>query len=195
MDAHDGDVSGAIKAKGSVDASTPGIYAITYSVSDLSGNFISLVRQVEVCAPPVVTCATALAQLPWSGGALGDVGLSWQAATRRPLASATCRVTQDEAITGASGQGFDAQLTFANGLPDHLSLRQARAVKGDGRVYLITITVVDDLGQLGEASCCVVVPKGGGAKNLSKVNAQAAADLAAGAPLPVDSFGMPTGNG
>jgi len=41
----------------------------------------------------------------------------------------------------------------------------------------------------------VVVPKGGSAKQLTDVKAQAAADLAADKALAVDSFGMPHGNG
>ena len=47
----DGDISSSIIISGVVDISSVGIYQITYSVSDSSGNSNSMVRQVEVSKP------------------------------------------------------------------------------------------------------------------------------------------------
>ena len=54
----DGDISSSITTSGSVDASTPGTYTLTYSVSDAAGNSISLSRTIIVA---VATKITALA--------------------------------------------------------------------------------------------------------------------------------------
>jgi hypothetical protein len=194
-DDHDGDVSASLVSSGSVDVSHAGSYIITYQAHDASGNVATRQREVDVYAPPVVTVSVATDQLPWTGG-MSDVGLRWNAASLRPIVSVSCSVTQDEALTSGISPAHDAELTLtAAGFPDHLSLRCARTASADGRVYLIMITVQDDLGQSARAMCTVVVPKGGGKQHLAEVLAQAQADLQAGLALPVDSFGVPTANG
>jgi hypothetical protein len=194
-DAHDGDLTARIVVKGTVDASRAGLYSLTYTVRDNSGNVASLTRQVGVYAPPVVTCWTATTQLSWNSGGFSDVGLGWRVDSGRAMATTICSVTQDEGLSATGSGAHDAELTFEGNLPSHLWLRNARIPKGDGRVYLISITVVDDLGQVGRGFCCVIVPKGGSARQLDDVRAQAAADLAAGQALIVDSFGQPRANG
>ena len=59
----DGDISSSITTSGSVDASTPGTYTLTYSVSDAAGNSVSLSRTV------IVAVATKITEL----GAVGIV--------------------------------------------------------------------------------------------------------------------------
>ena len=54
----DGDISSSITTSGSVDASTPGTYILTYSVSDAAGNSVELTRTIIVA---VATKITALA--------------------------------------------------------------------------------------------------------------------------------------
>ena len=54
----DGDISSSIITSGSVDASTPGTYTLTYSVSDAAGNSVELTRTIIVA---VATKITALA--------------------------------------------------------------------------------------------------------------------------------------
>ena len=54
----DGDISSSITTSGSVDASTPGTYTLTYSVSDAAGNSVELTRTIIVA---VATKITALA--------------------------------------------------------------------------------------------------------------------------------------
>lgn len=53
-DDKDGDLTEAIATYGEVDTRTPGTYAITFSVSDLSGNSTKATRTVIVSAKPVV---------------------------------------------------------------------------------------------------------------------------------------------
>jgi hypothetical protein len=195
FDAHDGDLTSRIRVKGTVNVAVPGVYTLAYSAVDSSGNSALIARLVTVYAPPIVTCRTDLAQLPWTGGALTDVGLHWNVQSGRGIVTVLCSVTQDEALSDGSKLPHDGVLTLSNGLPDHLSLRDARQAKEDGRVYLITIRAVDDLGQVGSGSCAVVVPKGGSKKQFDDVMAQAAADLAAGTALPFSTLGIPSGNG
>ncbi len=52
MDDCDGDLSGQVVAEGSVDNSAPGVYTVTYTVSDKAGNTASLTRQVTVKEKP-----------------------------------------------------------------------------------------------------------------------------------------------
>jgi hypothetical protein len=190
-DDHDGDVSARIVIDGTVDTAHAGTYRVIYAVSDASGNAASAVRVVTVYAAPVVACSVSNTMLAWQGGAFSDVGLAWTATSARSIVSVACSVTQDEKLSGT----HDADLTLADGLPSHLWLRNARQASADGRVYLVRIVAIDDLGQTGSAACTVTVPKGGSAKQRNDVLAQAAADLAAGIPLAVDSFGMPKANG
>lgn len=51
-DAVDGDLTAQVLAEGTVDWLRPGMYDITYSVSDAQGNAASVTRQVEVVAQP-----------------------------------------------------------------------------------------------------------------------------------------------
>ena len=57
FDAFNGDLSGAIKVSGDVNADEPGLYLQTYSVSDMVGNVGQVVRAVNVVdtMPPVLT--------------------------------------------------------------------------------------------------------------------------------------------
>ncbi len=54
----DGDLTSSIEVSGSVNASTPGTYSVTYSVSDAAGNNASKVRSVVVSAAPVNNAPT-----------------------------------------------------------------------------------------------------------------------------------------
>jgi hypothetical protein len=65
-------------------------------------------------------------------------------------------VTQDEPIAGL-GNGDTA--TDAVILGDQVLLRAERAGTGNGRVYLISFTVTDDLGQTCSGSIQVIVPQ------------------------------------
>ena len=55
----DGDISSSITTSGSVDASTPGTYILTYSVSDAAGNSIWLSRTIIVAVSTKITALAA----------------------------------------------------------------------------------------------------------------------------------------
>ena len=57
----DGDISSSITTSGSVDASTPGTYTLTYSVSDAAGNSVELTRTI------IVAVATRITELAATG--------------------------------------------------------------------------------------------------------------------------------
>ena len=57
----DGDISSSITTSGSVDASTPGTYTLTYSVSDAAGNTVELTRTI------IVAVATRITELAATG--------------------------------------------------------------------------------------------------------------------------------
>ena len=60
-DNYDGDLSAQVQTAGAVNASVPGVYTLTYTVSDSSGNTAEATRQVEVLGQPVeVTVASPL---------------------------------------------------------------------------------------------------------------------------------------
>lgn len=52
MDNYDGDLSAQVKIESTIDMSAQGMYTITYTVNDTSGNSTSITREVEVCADP-----------------------------------------------------------------------------------------------------------------------------------------------
>jgi len=71
----DGDISSSITTSGSVDASTPGTYTLTYSVSDAAGNSVSLSRTV------IVAVATKITEL----GAVGIVSEQTPAEAKKTI--------------------------------------------------------------------------------------------------------------
>ncbi|MBD2843899.1 S-layer homology domain-containing protein [Paenibacillus sp. IB182496] len=54
-DARDGDLTNAIQVSGEVDTSTPGIYTLTYDVSDEAGNAAPILQRTVKVRPPAVT--------------------------------------------------------------------------------------------------------------------------------------------
>lgn len=67
----DYDVTASVSTTGAVDASTPGVYTITYSVTDAAGNTGTLVRTVEVkdeTAPEIAINNTASSLIVCIGG-------------------------------------------------------------------------------------------------------------------------------
>jgi len=76
FDTCDGDLTGSIDIDGTVDPSTPGLYALTYSVSDSSGNAASISRNVEVTdttAPVLALNGSAFIDVA-CGSAFNDPG-------------------------------------------------------------------------------------------------------------------------
>ena len=96
-------------------------------------------------------------------------------------------VTQDENISSSTGS--DALITTTSTGKRVLSLRAQRQASGDGRVYLIIVSVTDDLGRTATSCCAVTVPKKDKPRFVAAANAQAANAVAAGIPLAVNSFG------
>lgn len=194
-DTQDGVLTSSISVSGTVDTRHAGTYVITYSVPDRSGNMGRAVRSVSVSMPPAptVTCSVSKKQLGYSSNQLTDVGFSYSVSSLRPISTVTMSVTQDEALSNRTG---DAMLKLSTvGTPKQLLLRSQRSSSGDGRIYLIRITVTDDLGRSATASCAVTVPKSDKKKRVASANAQAARALAAGVALPVNSLGTPLANG
>ena len=92
IDNVDGDLSGDIVVSGSVDATTPGDYALTYTVQDAEGNEASEQRTVAVedTEPPVVTLNGEVAMTLECGAEYADPG-------------ATAADACDGALTPAAG--------------------------------------------------------------------------------------------
>ncbi|WP_180247630.1 SpoIID/LytB domain-containing protein [Bacillus sp. AFS031507] len=72
MDNSDGDVTSAIKINGLVNSKTPGVYTLTYTVTDSSGNETTVTRQITV------TLASP-ANLKAVASTYNSVNLSWSA--------------------------------------------------------------------------------------------------------------------
>jgi hypothetical protein len=78
----DGDITSKIVTTGVVDTATPGLYTLTYSVTDAAGNTGSASRVVSVTAAPPAPSDTAATSAEQGGVPPGD-GVS-AAATLTP---------------------------------------------------------------------------------------------------------------
>ncbi len=158
-----------------------GTYTVHVEVNDGTNPVESCDIPVEVFVdeqPPEVTCSVAENTLWPPNHKLRHVGLSVEVADDCDLdPDVTVQVYSDEPVNGDGDGNTDEDA--ADVAPDTLQLRAERGGDGDGRVYLIVITVTDDLGQQDTTSCTVVVPHDRSADSIESVTAQAAAAQAA----------------
>lgn len=141
---------------------------------------------------PAVTCAVETAALWPADGSIVDVGLSLTPSMGADIVSVS--VTQDERVFDprARDPGSDAVLLRdAQGAVTGLRLRAERVQSGDGRVYLVLVTVRDAQGRTATGACSVVVPSDGSTLARAAAAAQAAEATATLAPLAYDSTALP----
>ena len=154
---------------GSVDANTPGIYTVTYTATDHSGNQTVKTRTVQVLnREPVCTLAApSIAEVWPPNHKMVNISiLNVTDPDGDPLTIAITGITQDEPIntysdgdTGPDGAGVGTSVA---------QVRAERAgskkVPGNGRVYVISFTVTDNFGAScpGKVKVCVPHDQGKG---------------------------------
>jgi len=141
-------------------------------VSDLALNVINpnpttiSVPGVADTTPPTVSATVSTSILATPNHKLVNVGLTVTASdnvTANPFINV--QVLSDEALSAGD-------VSYTNGV---LSLRATRSNAGDGRVYLIVVTAVDQAGNAASTCTTVVVPFSNSPADIASVQAQAAA--------------------
>jgi hypothetical protein len=170
-----------------------GSTTVTCTASDSHGQITTTMFMVTVLdsEAPVVHCTVGTAMLKTPNHAMVDVGLNCSATDNAGIASVTVSVSQDEGLTslGSGKFGPDAMLlTNGNGEVIGLRVRSERDGKGDGRVYLVLMTVTDTSGNVTIGKATISVAKSSSSRDLQSVGAQAAAAMAAGLPLATNSL-------
>jgi streptogramin lyase len=162
-------------ASGTVNVNVPGVYTITYTASDPSGNpAVAQTRTVNVVdtTAPVITLNGAAPEM-WSPNhdyhtfSVTDFVTSVTDSCNTSLGISSVvisNVTSDEPENG-TGDGNTLNDIVIAGNCKSVQLRAERIDNGDGRVYTITFKVTDASGNVGTATARVMVPlsQGGGA--------------------------------
>jgi uncharacterized protein DUF11 len=124
---------------------------------------------------PVVNASVASSMLPQNNHNLVNVGLTASAtdgACPNPALFVQVFSNEDDQTSNGDDQFSPDAKDIAAGT---LRLRQERAGRSHGRVYLIVVKATDSAGGTGFATATVVVPKSSSAANIASVNSQAAA--------------------
>ncbi len=169
-----------------------GTTTITWTATDAAGNTASCNQTITVndVEPPVITASVTESCLWPPNHNLVDVGLSIAVSDNcTPAAQITVglRVTSDERPEADEGDGHfspDAVIT-GTGVNRVVRVRAERVGGSDGRVYLITITAIDQYNNASQKVLRVDVPK-----NQSKKSGVCAVDSrpVAGADSPDGGF-------
>jgi YVTN family beta-propeller protein len=141
--------------------SATGVTTVAYQANDNAGNAESiktLTIRIEVAPAPALSAKlTALPSVLWPPDRRFDT-----ISTRLKVANAVGRVrvssvvvTSDEPVTGRGDRTSPDWIVHGR----TVKLRAERSDRGDGRVYTITYTVVDEAGNTAQASDTVKVPK------------------------------------
>jgi hypothetical protein len=155
-------------ASGTVNVNVPGVYTITYTASDPSGNpAVPQTRTVNVVdtTAPVITLNGAEPEM-WSPNhsyqtfSVADFVTSVTDSCNTSLGISSVvisQVTSDELENG-TGDGNTLNDIVIAGDCKSVQLRAERSGNGDGRVYTITFKVTDASGNVGTATARVTVP-------------------------------------
>ncbi len=126
---------------------------------------------------PTVNVAVTTSRLSPPTHDLVNVGLSVSATDNGGVSPSSLPVAvfgdEDDQEPTANNEVFSPDAR--NIAPNTLRLRAERKNSGDGRVYLIVVKFVDDVGNVGFNCATVVAPKGNDPKSVNSANTQAAA--------------------
>jgi len=179
VDAAHGDLT--LNADGSFtyqpDPGYAGTDSFTYHVFDGtdSSNIVTVTINIADTQPPTINASVAVNSLWPPNHQMVDVGLTIDATDNTGTANTSYVVMSNE---------DDGDSPDAGG---NLFLRAERAGTGAGRVYLIIVKATDSHSNTSYQCVSVVVPKSQSAKDISGVNAQAAAAVAQ-CPAPAGYF-------
>jgi hypothetical protein len=160
-DACAGDLTSAISVSGTVNNAVPGIYTLTYSVTDSSGNPTTATRTVSVVdrTAPAISALAASTSVLWPvDHEMVAITLSASVADAVDTAPVTkiISITSNESVNG-QGDGntsVDWQITDLM----TLNLRAERSGKLGDRIYTITVESADASGNKATKTVNVVVP-------------------------------------
>ncbi len=154
-----GDLTAQIVAGGAVNASVPGSYTRTYTVSD-GFNTTTVTRLVQVVdtTPPTLAGVSASPSSLWPPNhLLRDVAVSYAVSDAGdPAPSCALHVTSDEPTICLGGLFFPDWLVPN---PHQARLRAERCLFGNGRVYTLTVTCHDAAGNSASGTATVSVPR------------------------------------
>jgi glycosidase len=138
-----------------------GSHTITVTVADLAGNSAtaSIVFNVGDGAPPEISGLSVTPSVLTSPNhKMREVVVAYEAADNCGTATCTLSVTSNEPVDGEEDGSTapDWEVLDAH----RVRLRAERSGVGQGRVYTITITCVDDAGKTSARTATVTVPRG-----------------------------------
>ena len=157
----DGDLTGSIVVGGDVvDTSTPGIYSVTYNVSDTAGNAATEVTRtvtVEDTGAPVIGVESEALSLWPPNNKFNTIEIE-DFVTSVSDGCDTVSIA-DVVISSVSSDepaGGNVDIEIAGDCKS-VKIREQRDGSGDGRVYIIHVEVKDASGNVGSASFNVEV--------------------------------------
>ena len=163
------DPNPTLTISGTVDASTPGSYIITYTATDVSGNSTQKTRNVNVVdtTPPVITVNVDPLNLWPPNHKYETISVQQAVVSIADQCDADLSISdvyiasvssdEPEDVNGnGDGKTFD-DIVIADDCKS-VQLRKERQGGGNGRVYTIHFEVSDPSGNIGHASYKVGVP-------------------------------------
>lgn len=160
----------------------------TWTAEDDDGNTSSCVQTITVddSTAPVVSCGVAVDELWPPNHKWRDVGFTFDAVDDCDDApTAIISVTSDEhpAIEPGSGGPKHCPDAVVDPVTGAVFLRNERAGGGDGRVYVVTVTVTDACGNAASCDAAVSVPKSRRPGDAAVDSGQAYDAMVCGAPF------------
>jgi hypothetical protein len=155
-----GDLTAQIQVSGQVDVKTPGTYTLTYSVSNgvITTNVTRTVIVADTQAP-AMTPALALPPilLPANHKMVGVSLLYVAEDVCDSSVTCTLSVRSNEPESGTGGGDVPSDWAIVDSR--HVLLRAERSPQGNGRLYTISVTCVDDAGNARVRTAFVAVPR------------------------------------
>ncbi len=136
----------------------PGITTITWTATDPSGNTAVCTQTITVVdnEPPIISGESASTYvLSPPNHTMRDVTISYTATDNCSVTSALS-VTSNEPVNGVSDGDTDPDWIVLDN--HHLQLRAERAANGTGRIYTVTITATDGVGNISTKTIEIKVP-------------------------------------
>jgi hypothetical protein len=158
-DTRAGDLTGAIQVSGTVNAAVVGTYTLTYTVSDgfNTGSATRVVTVEDTTAPELSALSVTPSTIAVPNHKMVDVALAYATSDVTGPPACSVGVTSSEPVNGPEDGNTTVDWQVLS--PTTVRVRAERSGIGTGRVYTITVTCTDELGNSSASSATVTVPR------------------------------------